>query len=106
MDLFLREASGRIDPDDVLSKIDRLIDWRSFSPILTRDLGRSGIGPQGCDPLLLFKCLLIGQWHGLSDPKLKRALKVRRHRLSAASYRHVRTDAFSLRREYAKEITP
>jgi IS5 family transposase len=25
----------------------------------------------------LFKCLLIGQWHGLSDPKLERALKVR-----------------------------
>lgn len=26
---------------------------------------------------MLFKCLLIGQWHGLSDPKLERALKVR-----------------------------
>jgi IS5 family transposase len=25
----------------------------------------------------LFKCLLIGQWHCLSDPKLERALKVR-----------------------------
>ena len=34
-------------------------------------------GPQGYDPLVLFKCLLIGQWHGLSDPKLERALKVR-----------------------------
>ncbi len=29
------------------------------------------------NPLVLFKCLLIGQWHGLSDPKLERALKVR-----------------------------
>ena len=38
---------------------------------------RSGVGPQGYDPLVLFKCLLIGQWHGLSDPKLERALKVR-----------------------------
>jgi transposase, IS5 family len=26
---------------------------------------------------VLVKCLLIGQWHGLSDPKLERALKVR-----------------------------
>jgi transposase, IS5 family len=26
---------------------------------------------------VLFKCLLIGQWHGLSDPKLERAPKVR-----------------------------
>jgi len=77
MDLFLREASGRIDPDDVLSKIDVLMDWRAFSSILKRGLKRSGVGPQGYDPLILFKCLLIGQWHGLSDPKLERALKVR-----------------------------
>jgi len=77
MDLFLREAMARIGDDDVLSKIDALMDWSSFSPILTRGLGRSGIGPQGYDPLVLFKCLLIGQWHGLSDPKLERALKVR-----------------------------
>ena len=77
MDLFLREAADRIGDDDVLSKIDALLDWRAFSRILTRGLKRSGIGPQGYDPLVLFKCLLIGQWHGLSDPKLERALKVR-----------------------------
>ena len=77
MDLFLREVTDRIGDDDVLSKIDALLDWQSFSLILQRGLGRSGIGPQGYDPLVLFKCLLIGQWHGLSDPKLERALKVR-----------------------------
>lgn len=77
MDLFLREAAERIGADDALSKIDALMDWRSFSPILRFGLGRSGIGPPGYDPLVLFKCLLIGQWHGLSDPKLERALKVR-----------------------------
>ena len=54
-----------------------MLDWAAFSPILKRGLGRSGVGPQGYDPLVLFKCLLIGQWHGLSDPKLERALKVR-----------------------------
>jgi hypothetical protein len=42
MDLFLREAAVRIDADDVLSKIDALIEWRAFSPILQRGLGRSG----------------------------------------------------------------
>ena len=77
MDLFLREATARIGADDALSKIDALLDWAAFSPILKRGLGRSGVGPQGYDPLVLFKCLLIGQWHGLSDPKLERALKVR-----------------------------
>ena len=77
MDLFLREATERIGADEALSKIDVLMDWPLFSPILKRGLGRSGVGPQGYDPLVLFKCLLIGQWHGLSDPKLERALKVR-----------------------------
>ena len=77
LDLFLPEAADRIGDVDVLSKFDRLLDWRGFSLILKPGLGRSGIGPQGYDPLVLFKCLLIGQWHGLSDPKLERALKVR-----------------------------
>ena len=77
MDLFLHEAADRIGTDDALAKIDALLDWPSFGPILKRGLGRTGIGPQGYDPLVLFKCLLIGQWHGLSDPKLERALKVR-----------------------------
>ncbi len=77
MDLFLREAADRIGDNDVLAKIDALLDWRAFGPILKRGLGRSGIGPQGYDPLVLLKCLLVGQWHGLSDPKLERAMKVR-----------------------------
>ena len=47
MDLFLREATERIGADDALSKIDALMDWPSFSPILERGLGRSGVGPQG-----------------------------------------------------------
>ena len=31
----------------------------------------------GDDRLVLFKCWLIGPWHGLSAPKLERALKMR-----------------------------
>ncbi len=77
MDLFLREATDRIGIDDPLFKIDALLDWSAFSAILKRGLGRSGLGPSGYAPLVLFKCLLVGQWHGLSDPKLERALKVR-----------------------------
>ena len=57
----------------MLRKIDRLMNWQSFLPLLKRGLKRTGIGPQGYDPLVLFKCLLIGQWHGLSDPNLERA---------------------------------
>ena len=69
--------TARIGADDALSWIDALVDRRLFSPILKRGPGRSGIGPQGYDPLVLFKCLLTGQWHGVSEPKLERALKVR-----------------------------
>ncbi len=77
MDLFLREATDRIGIDDPLFKIDALLDWGKLSVILKRGRGRSGLGPSGYTPLVLFKCLLVGQWHGLSDPKLERALKVR-----------------------------
>lgn len=77
MDIFMRDAAARLGDDDVLARVDALMDWGSFLPILKRGLGRSGIGRSGYDPLVLFKCLLIGQWHGLSDPKLERALKVR-----------------------------
>ena len=72
----MREVSERIGADDVLAKIGALVDWRALSLILKRGLGRSGDGPPGYDPLILFKCLLIGQWHGLSDPKLEHAWKV------------------------------
>ena len=77
MDIFMADAARRLGDDDVLARVDVLMDWLAFSPILNRGLGRSGVGPQGYDPLVLFKCLLLGQWHGLSDPKLERALKVR-----------------------------
>ena len=77
MDLFLREAADRIGADDVLTRIDARMEWRLFSPILKRGWRRSGSGPRGYDPLVLFKCLLIGQWHGLSAPKLEQALKLR-----------------------------
>ena len=76
-DLFLRSVADCVGADDTLCKIDALMDWARFMPLLKRGLKRSGIGPQGYDPLVLSRCLLIGQWHGLSDPKLERALKVR-----------------------------
>lgn len=38
MDMFLREATERIGADDALAKIDGLMDWPSFLPILGRGL--------------------------------------------------------------------
>lgn len=70
MDLFFYEAEQRIDEEDLLKKIDSLLDWSSFHSILTGGLNRSDLGRTGYEPLLLFKCLLLGQWHCLYDPKL------------------------------------
>ena len=41
---ILLEAADRIGTDDALTKVDALITWRSFGPILQRGLKRSGAG--------------------------------------------------------------
>ena len=33
-------------------------------------------GPTGYDPVKMFKCLIISQWHSLSDPGLEQSLRV------------------------------
>ena len=71
MDIFLAEAALRMRHKSVILKADALIDWPAIDHIIRRGLNRSGLGPQGYAALTLFKCLLLGQWHGLSDPKLE-----------------------------------
>ena len=77
MDIFSYESTRRIVEDNVLRKVDVLLDWAAISSLLKHGLKRSGLGPQGYDRVVLFKCLLLGQWHGLSDPKLEESLRVR-----------------------------
>ncbi len=64
---------------NVLCKVDALMDWSAISVLLKNGLKRSGRGPQGYKQITLFKCLLIGQWHNLSDPKLEECLRVHFH---------------------------
>ena len=56
MDLFLREAADRIGADDALTKVDALMNWRAFGPILQRGLKRSGAGPQGRRAVIRWYC--------------------------------------------------
>ena len=77
MDIFSYESARRIGDQNVLRKVDMLMDWSAISGLLQGGLKRSGLGPQGYDEIVLFKCLLLGQWHGLSDPKLEESLRVR-----------------------------
>lgn len=73
---FLRaEAVYRLQENQLL-KLDQLIDWGRIGSVLG-DLGRSGYGPTGYDPVRLVKCLVLQAWHHLSDPGLEEALKVR-----------------------------
>lgn len=73
--------SQMIEPDNLLVKIESIVDWEPISSILDKKLGkRRGVLIAGMVPyeyLSMFKALLIQQWHTLSDPKMEEALKTR-----------------------------
>lgn len=76
------ELERRIKRQTALSKMHQLIDWEALRPlcegIYKRDLTAVCKGGQTpFDALMMFKALLLGQWHSLSDPKLEEALNVR-----------------------------
>ncbi|MEI6082692.1 MAG: IS5 family transposase [Verrucomicrobiota bacterium] len=53
-----------------LSRLDAVIDWESFRPLLEAALDKPAQGPGGPrpnDPLKLFKALLVQRFYGLSD---------------------------------------
>lgn len=74
------EMSHRLKRESTLMKVHALIDWEAlrphFSGIYKRDATRGG-GQAPFDSLVMFKAILLGQWHSLSDPKLEQALQVR-----------------------------
>jgi len=63
-----------------LLKLNDLLDWSRIADQLYIDKARSRKDPRGkagYDPLKMFKAILLGQWHSLSDPELEHALAVR-----------------------------
>ena len=74
MAVFSCESAGRIADQNVLRKVDALIDWSWVFPLLKSGLNRSGLGPPGYDEIVMFKCLLIGQWHRFYRPETGRKL--------------------------------
>lgn len=62
--------------DTIFDKIGRVVDWGPIRALLA---ARSGHGPGGesypAEPLL--RALLLGVWHGLSDPALEAQLRDR-----------------------------
>ncbi len=59
---------------DKLAKIEPLIDWEAFTPIIAGLYHNQG--PQGGRPNIdegvMMKLLVLQQWYGLSDPELER----------------------------------
>ena len=59
---------------DRLAKIEPLIDWDAFTPIiqgLYHNKTPRG-GRPNMDPVVMVKLLVLQQWYGLSDPELER----------------------------------
>ena len=67
--------SAHLGKENQLVKLGKLLDWQRFSAIL-QDVHKED-GPTGYDTLKMFKALLLGQWHSLSDPGLEQSLRVR-----------------------------
>ena len=63
-----------------LLKLDQVIDWQPIEQYLNRQRTRYLRDHRGrpAYPLLsMFKAVLLGQWHGLSDPELEHSLITR-----------------------------
>jgi hypothetical protein len=46
MDIFIYESARRVGDQNVLRKVDALMDWSLVLPLLKSGLNRSGLGPQ------------------------------------------------------------
>jgi len=79
MDAFkaymLREAYKKVRKlGDRLARIELLIDWEAFRPIiqgLYDNKGSKG-GRPNVDEVVMMKLLVLQEWYGLSDPELER----------------------------------
>jgi IS5 family transposase len=69
------EMDARVGRDSALLKAHALIDWEGLRVELfglcKREASRSG-RQKPIDSLTMFKAVLLGQWHNLSDLKLKK----------------------------------
>lgn len=76
---FLAGAAAQVNGSPVM-RLNDVLDWSAIAARLVglyRREQTNGGGPQPYDPLGMFKLMLLGQWHGLSDTQLEEALRVR-----------------------------
>lgn len=80
MDSFFLMGAKPLVQDSPTMKLHELLDWAEIAHKLKGLYKREathGGGPEPYAPLAMFKLMLLGQWHGLSDTQLEHALKVR-----------------------------
>jgi transposase, IS5 family len=65
-----------VEANTTLDRIAGLVDWTEIGGLLS-DLRGGVMGAPGYPALMLFKALLLQQWHALSDPELEEALRDR-----------------------------
>lgn len=65
-----------VAPTTALDQIAGLVDWAEITVLLS-DMRSGTMGAPAYPALLLFKAMLLQQWHGLSDPELEEALRDR-----------------------------
>ena len=59
-----------------LKKIREIVNWDPFEKRL-RKLYAQDVGRPAWAPIILFRCLMLAEWYGLSDPALEQALTFR-----------------------------
>ena len=57
-----------------LEKMESLVNWKRLDYRLKKILARSGMGPTGYPPQILFKAMILQNLYGLSDPMLEEML--------------------------------
>ena len=71
------ELSLRLRRESQLMKVEKLLDWESFrylfKGLYKRDMSGAG-GQEPFDSVLMFKAMLLGQWHRLSMQPLPKSI--------------------------------
>jgi IS5 family transposase len=80
MSFFTLGAKDRIKKDHYLVHLEELINWKPIENALRgmhlNEINSKG-GPKAYNNVSMFKAILLGQWHSLSDPGLEEALRLR-----------------------------
>ena len=71
---LLKKLDQKVDP---LARLNSIVDWRSFLPIIEKALGRDKASPAGrkpYSPLFMFKILILQSLYNQSDEETERFL--------------------------------